>query len=123
MTFRAVDFPSQCAFVPSARVTLSGTKPCCFANASYVSVVEGFRYLFSFQHGYQGDAQLSLRHNILALSNRRPSQHCPERRKRDMLIVSGRTSLAAKRARNGAIDGTGNFIGLSSLRVGSGLER
>lgn len=45
MTFRAVGFPSQCAFVPLGRVTLSGTNLFCLANAKYVSVVDGLRYL------------------------------------------------------------------------------
>ena len=47
MMFRAEGLPSQCAFVPSARVTLCGVKPSRFANVSYVSVVDGFKYLCS----------------------------------------------------------------------------
>lgn len=49
MTVRAVGVPSQCALVPSARVTFFGLKPFCLANASYVSVVDGFKYLGPFR--------------------------------------------------------------------------
>lgn len=115
MTFRAVGLPSQCALVPSARVTLSGLKPFCLVNASYVSVVDGFKYLGPFRQRYINVAHpAAVRNNRLALSNGRSPQHSPQRRECDMLIVCWRSSLATEGPGNGGIDCIGNCSGLSS---------